>query len=475
MPYTEQPSRVSVCKQGKEQTEFDSLCRELEALFPAVLSGFCRQTESTTLEWTYTLLYLGFRLKHVMEMMQDIMQRRSRMLCHEHTEAFQNVICTVDKHMADIMSFAEEADYQMQYAADDPCVPHRDVSRLFRHLKKLEPWIQSLLADEELMEAAANKYEELHLQHDVVVYPDMPQKLRCWTGIMLCVMTMLSTPQHIKASREKMAQLLEDSFRQFCQDEEQQKCMEDFGRRIREIISSSTQADALQKLREQEEKTKHHINNMLKHLGIWYKEPDSADDKAYMGRELYDALNGQKDMKMSNDDLMHYFAEEQRLQLLRLHIKPLKQALQRKCVRAEQNESMSKQLFRTGIRPEVKAEELKRVFRYYFGEDRMGELKGKYAHEVDLAAILYILLRKKGLLLSHTVNGKEKDIAPYYQFITENVWQLRPTYRTLYNRLTQPNAYADIMKKYCSPKFDSHHLPTGDEWENLFSVASRMK
>ncbi len=178
--------------------------------------------------------------------------------------------------------------------------------------------------------------------------------------------------------------------------------------------------------------------------------------------------------------LMCEFAKSSHLLLQKKYETKQEKQLSTKCKDQKQEASEHgncKQVavFRKGVNEERMAEELRRVFEYFFGTEKHRKLKGKYSHEVDLAAILYILLKKNRLLNCTSEEGTGRSIAPFHQFLAERVWKIKATYRTLYNRLTRPEAYGEILEKFCAKNNGIvRSRQTGDEWENLYAVRDRM-
>jgi hypothetical protein len=115
------------------------------------------------------------------------------------------------------------------------------------------------------------------------------------------------------------------------------------------------------------------------------------------------------------------------------------------------------------------AVDLHKVFNHFFGKERQGRLRGVYNEEIDLAAILFILVTECRL------GGpvfESKGCLPFYNFLKENVWEIKKGYKTLSNRIKKEDGpYRHIFEKVADGKLSSADFRQEDGcWKNYQAV-----
>lgn len=129
------------------------------------------------------------------------------------------------------------------------------------------------------------------------------------------------------------------------------------------------------------------------------------------------------------------------------------------------NMSLFSDLFRDGILKQDLTNCFHQIYDHFYGKDRPEMLRGQYTKDIDLVALLYVLVNDYKL-------GSEKlAVKPFHTFIKTAVFtRLKPCHRTLHNRLNfQFKSLMDCAKTRQGIPYKKWK-PKGQEEENYAQV-----
>lgn len=463
-------SCIPISKFTDQIREFDRQCEALLQLIPRVFYSYQWTTERDCEEKVCTLQCLGFRLFRLLDEIRMLMQYRGEMLCNEHCDAFSRMVSVVDEYVRHIKHFIQDADQLINEAEKDaPQRVEQYLLPIMQRMDGLKEWIAMQQLDDDLLGRASAKCDELNLHFDMNLTLDNVDELRYWTRMALNGITLLAVPSlSVDCEDDEMCSLYDRSMDAFCADSYWMGCRMDYAQKIDRILEREckNQKEKRQRLLLLKEQHLNCVKEILAGHGIAYKGVEEREAKAALCRGLYRSLNI-SDVRMSNDELCRYFYEE-------AHIRYLQERLDGLC--PKRGRQMGKclavhgaELFHAKVDMKRMAVDLHKVFNHFFGKERQGRLRGVYNEEIDLAAILFILVTECRL------GGpvfESKGCLPFYNFLKENVWEIKKGYKTLSNRIKKKDGpYGHIFEKVADGKLSSADFRQEDGcWKNYQAV-----